>query len=55
VSKEFVALASIVGDDIGIREESGSNWCQKRLKDYQQMLQYCTLMKMKNKMKDSKA
>jgi hypothetical protein len=28
---------------------------RKRLEDYEQMLQYYTLMKMKNKMKDSKA
>ncbi len=28
---------------------------KKRLKDYEQMLEYCALMRMKNKMKDSKA
>jgi hypothetical protein len=28
---------------------------KKKLDDYEQMLKYCTLMKRKNKMKDSKA
>jgi hypothetical protein len=28
--KEFIALANIIGDGIGTKEESRPNWCQEK-------------------------
>ncbi len=52
VSKKSAPPVSIVGDGIRIEEELNLVGVKRKLKDYEQMLQHYTLMKMKNKMKD---
>ncbi len=51
VLEEFVMIVSIIGDYIGIEEEYGPNLCQEKV-DYEHMVQYYILMRIKNKMKD---
>ncbi len=51
VVKAGKTIVSIIGDYIGIDEEYGPNLCQEKV-DYEHMVQYYILMRIKNKMKD---
>ncbi len=52
---ESITHASIVGDNMKTKEKLDPIGVKKRLEDYEHMLQYYTLMRMKNKMKDFEA
>ncbi len=54
VSENSIALTSIVGKGTGTQEDLDLANIKKKLEDYEQMLQYYTWLRMKNKM-DSEA